>query len=73
MLGLTIGLLTTPWAEREYAKRVKANNGLSSPEARAIPSLYLTWCLPIGLFIFAWTSYVRSPLPCICLTDRETA
>lgn len=57
MLGLTVGLLTTPWAERAYAKRVKANNGLSTPEARAIPSLYLTWCLPIGLFIFAWTSY----------------
>jgi len=59
VLGLTIGLCTSPLAERVYAKHLKRNNGLSTPEARAIPSLYMTWCLPVGLFIFAWTSYPR--------------
>ena len=60
-VGQTLGLCTMPLAERAYRKRVQANGGKSTPEARVIPALYMTWLLPIGLFIFAWTSYPRLP------------
>ncbi|KAH7074427.1 major facilitator superfamily domain-containing protein [Paraphoma chrysanthemicola] len=31
-------------------------HGLGSPERRLIPALYVTFLVPIGLFIFGWTS-----------------
>jgi DHA1 family multidrug resistance protein-like MFS transporter len=31
-------------------------HGLGAPERRLIPALYITWFVPIGLFIFGWTS-----------------
>jgi DHA1 family multidrug resistance protein-like MFS transporter len=31
-------------------------NGLGSPERRLIPALYVTFLVPIGLFIFGWTA-----------------
>lgn len=31
-------------------------NGLGEPERRLIPALYVTWFVPVGLFIFGWTS-----------------
>ncbi|KAF2029004.1 benomyl/methotrexate resistance protein [Setomelanomma holmii] len=31
-------------------------HGLGSPERRLIPALFVTFLVPIGLFIFAWTS-----------------
>ncbi|KAF2262081.1 MFS general substrate transporter [Lojkania enalia] len=32
------------------------NNGLGEPERRLIPALFVTWLVPVGLFIFGWTS-----------------
>lgn len=31
-------------------------NGLGSPERRLIPALFVTFFVPVGLFIFGWTS-----------------
>lgn len=31
-------------------------NGLGAPEGRLVPALYVTFFVPIGLFIFAWTA-----------------
>jgi len=31
-------------------------NGLGEPERRLIPALFVTWFVPVGLFIFGWTS-----------------
>ncbi|KAF2678999.1 MFS general substrate transporter [Lentithecium fluviatile CBS 122367] len=31
-------------------------HGLGAPERRLIPALFVTWFVPVGLFIFGWTS-----------------
>jgi len=36
-------------------------NGLGAPERRLVPALYASILLPVGLFIFAWTSDPKLP------------
>lgn len=38
---------------------VKKYNGNPPAEVRLVPMMISCWCIPIGLFIFAWTSYPR--------------
>ncbi|MCJ1401335.1 hypothetical protein MMC11_004547 [Xylographa trunciseda] len=60
-LGLVIGpiiaALFHPLQERYYLRRVAANDGKGSPEARMWMSLVGAFLLPISLFWFGWTSY----------------
>jgi hypothetical protein len=44
---------------RHYLTLVKKHNGKPPAEARLIPMMVSCWSIPIGLFIFAWTSYPR--------------
>lgn len=47
-------------------------NGLGSPERRLIPALYVTFFVPIGLFIFGWTarSDIHWIVSCIGIVSR---
>lgn len=38
---------------------VRKHNGNPPAEARLIPMMISCWFIPVGLFIFAWTSYPR--------------
>ena len=48
-----------PLVNRHYLKMVKKYNGKPPAEIRLIPMMLSCWFVPIGLFIFAWTSYPR--------------
>jgi DHA1 family multidrug resistance protein-like MFS transporter len=59
-LSVTIGVIisiTWYWWYIYYIVEpdIRAN-GLGSPERRLIPALFVTFLVPIGLFIFGWTS-----------------
>lgn len=66
-LGVLVGMLlavvyTIPDNKRyQRAEKVATSKGASGapPEARLPPCLIGSVCLPIGLFVFAWTNYPR--------------
>ncbi|KAF1981161.1 benomyl/methotrexate resistance protein [Aulographum hederae CBS 113979] len=59
-LSITVGVIISVAAYWSYVWYVVEPdiraNGLGAPERRLIPALFATFCCPIGLFIFAWTS-----------------
>jgi MFS transporter, DHA1 family, multidrug resistance protein len=59
-LSVTVGvILSIVWYWWYIYYRVEPairNNGLGEPERRLIPALFVTFLVPIGLFIFGWTS-----------------
>jgi hypothetical protein len=60
-IPLAIGVLCSaacaPIVNKHYLHLVNIHNGHPPPESRLIPMMVSCWCIPIGLFIFAWTSY----------------
>jgi uncharacterized membrane protein YbaN (DUF454 family) len=60
----SLGLLASRYQERHYAKVTSAclnENRPVPPEARLPAMLIGSITLPLGFFIFAWTSYGPSP------------
>jgi multidrug resistance protein len=57
MVGVLASALCGPLVNKHYLKLSAQHNGNPPPEARLIPMMISCWCIPIGLFIFAWTSY----------------
>lgn len=57
MVGMIFGAATSFYFQKNYEKRVAANNGKSTPEMRFEPLFYGAFLTPIGLMIFAWTCY----------------
>ncbi|KAH7390563.1 major facilitator superfamily domain-containing protein [Pyrenochaeta sp. MPI-SDFR-AT-0127] len=59
-LSVTVGVtISITWYWWYIYYRVELDirvNGLGSPERRLIPALYFTFFVPIGLFLFGWTS-----------------
>ena len=59
-LSVTVGVvLSIAWYWWYIYYRVEPEirlHGLGSPERRLIPALFVTFLVPIGLFIFGWTS-----------------
>ncbi|KAI9733024.1 MAG: Major facilitator super multidrug transporter nag3 [Cirrosporium novae-zelandiae] len=47
----------SPVINTHYLKMVKKYHGAPPAEVRLIPMMISCWFIPIGLFIFAWTSY----------------
>lgn len=59
-LSITVGVLIAIAAYWSYIYYVfnpdLVKNGIGAPERRLIPALFVSFLVPIGLFIFAWTS-----------------
>ncbi|WQF84366.1 Putative major facilitator superfamily, MFS transporter superfamily [Colletotrichum destructivum] len=56
-VGVLCSAACSPWVNKHYLKMVAKHNGHPPAEARLIPMMLSCWFIPIGLFIFAWTSY----------------
>ncbi|CAK7563681.1 MAG: Synaptic vesicle transporter SVOP [Sporothrix epigloea] len=56
-IGVIASAACSPLINKHYLTLVHKHNGKPPAEARLIPMMLSCWCIPIGLFIFAWTSY----------------
>jgi len=57
-LGVIMSAALSPLINKHYLSLCKrAPNGKPAAEARLIPMMFSCWLIPVGLFIFAWTSY----------------
>ncbi|KAK8039961.1 multidrug resistance protein [Apiospora rasikravindrae] len=60
-MGILIGMLaagaTDPLWHRVYARLLEQNNGVPEPEFRLPPAVAGAVLVPIGLFMFAWTTF----------------
>ncbi|PSN64368.1 MFS general substrate transporter [Corynespora cassiicola Philippines] len=59
MIGVLASAACAPLVNKHYLSLVKKHNGKPPAEARLIPMMLSCWFIPIGMFIFAWTSYPR--------------
>ncbi|KIV98071.1 hypothetical protein PV10_01761 [Exophiala mesophila] len=57
-LGVLMSAALSPFINKHYLSLcARAPNGKPPAEARLIPMMFSCWFIPVGLFIFAWTSY----------------
>jgi multidrug resistance protein len=60
-IGVVLSAVCAPWVNKHYLKVCARHpNGKPPPEARLIPMMWSCWLIPIGLFIFGWTSYLAA-------------
>lgn len=55
--GVLLSAACSPFINKHYLQLVQKHNGHPPAEARLIPMMISCWFIPVGLFIFAWTSY----------------
>jgi MFS family permease len=58
-LGVLGSAFCAPLVNKNYLMLFKRYNGSPPAEVRLIPMMCSCWFIPIGLFIFAWSSYPR--------------
>lgn len=59
-VGVILSSVIAPWINKDYLRRAKpyVDAGRAPPpELRLYPMMVGCWFVPVGLFIFAWTSY----------------
>ncbi|KKK12223.1 hypothetical protein P175DRAFT_0501769 [Aspergillus ochraceoroseus IBT 24754] len=56
-LGVVMSAACAPFVNNHYLSLYAKYNGKPPAEVRLIPMMFSCWLIPIGLFIFAWTSY----------------
>ncbi|KAI5307373.1 hypothetical protein KEM56_005226 [Ascosphaera pollenicola] len=56
-LGVVMSAFFSPFINKHYLKIYHKYNGKPPAEMRLIPMMWSCWFIPVGLFIFAWTSY----------------
>ncbi|KAI3335786.1 major facilitator superfamily domain-containing protein [Ustulina deusta] len=57
-VGVVSSALCSPFVNKHYVKVIKPYAGQMPPaELRLIPMMFACWFIPIGLAVFAWTSY----------------
>ena len=56
-VGVICSAVMSPLVNINYMQQVRKYNGKPPAEVRLIPMMFSCWFIPIGLFIFAWTSY----------------
>ncbi|KAJ9608297.1 Synaptic vesicle transporter SVOP [Cladophialophora chaetospira] len=57
-IGVVLSAALSPLVNKHYLSLCrKAPNGKPAAEARLIPMMFSCWLIPVGLFIFGWTSY----------------
>jgi len=57
IVGVLLSAACAPLVNKHYLGISKRYNGHPPAEARLIPMMCSCWFIPIGVFIFAWTSY----------------
>ncbi|KAF3914262.1 hypothetical protein AA313_de0207307 [Arthrobotrys entomopaga] len=58
-VGVLLSAACSPFVNKHYLTLVAKHGGKPPAEARLIPMMISCWAIPIGLFIFAWTSSPR--------------
>ena len=58
-VGVILSAACAPFVHKHYKRLAHQYNGKPPAEARLIPMMYSCWLIPVGLFIFAWTSYPK--------------
>ncbi|GJE88336.1 MFS general substrate transporter [Phanerochaete sordida] len=58
-IGVLLSAVLAPLVNKHYNHLCAKHGGIPPAEARLIPMMASCWLIPIGLFIFAWTSYPR--------------
>lgn len=58
-IGVFCSAFCAPLVNNHYLKLVEKYGGKPPAEMRLIPMMASCWLIPVGLFIFAWTSYPR--------------
>ena len=57
-IGVVLSAALSPFINKHYLTICQRYpNGRPPAEARLIPMMFSCWFIPVGLFIFAWTSY----------------
>ncbi|OZJ03783.1 hypothetical protein BZG36_03475, partial [Bifiguratus adelaidae] len=56
-IGVVASAVCSPMINKHYLKLRSKHGEKPPPELRLIPMMCSCWFIPIGLFIFAWTSY----------------
>ncbi|OJD23937.1 hypothetical protein ACJ73_04705 [Blastomyces percursus] len=56
-IGVFASACCAPLVNKHYIKLSQKYGGKPPAEMRLIPMMMSCWCIPIGMFIFAWTSY----------------
>ncbi|KAL1963943.1 hypothetical protein VTN77DRAFT_7618 [Rasamsonia byssochlamydoides] len=56
-IGVIASAFCSPFVNKHYLKLCKKHGGKPPAEVRLIPMMFSCWFIPVGLFIFAWTSY----------------
>lgn len=56
-LGVLSSAACVPFVNKHYIKLSNKHNGSPPAEVRLVPMMVSCWFIPIGLFIFAWSSY----------------
>lgn len=65
--GTFSGCVVNMLYAKRYARTVKNNGGVAIPEERFPLVMAVGWLMPLGIFLFAWTSYdhIHWFVPCI--------
>lgn len=59
-IGVVCSAVCSPLVNKHYLKIIQPYAGQLPPaELRLIPMMFACWFIPIGMIIFAWTSYPR--------------
>jgi multidrug resistance protein len=58
-LGVLCSAACAPLVNKHYLRLFQKHNRSPPAEVRLIPMMVSCWFIPIGLFIFAWSSYSR--------------
>ncbi|KAL5042969.1 major facilitator superfamily domain-containing protein [Aspergillus fruticulosus] len=56
-IGVLMSAACAPFVNKHYLSLYSKYGGKPPAESRLIPMMVSCWFIPIGLFIFAWTSY----------------
>lgn len=59
-VGVIVSSVIAPWINNDYNRRAKQytdRGEVPPPELRLFPMMVGCWFVPVGLFIFAWSSY----------------
>jgi len=56
-VGVLLSAACSPFVNKHYLRKCQKYGGKPPAEVRLVPMMVSCWLVPIGLFIFAWTSY----------------